>query len=79
VSDYTFTDIETDETIELTERQHAYFLRAAKRENTKLNIAIRENDRLRNAIAVHMLEDRAEDWDNDEHAIARFIFEAEAE
>jgi hypothetical protein len=43
MSDYTLTDLDTGEMIELTERQHTYFIRSARRETQKLNLALDSN------------------------------------
>jgi hypothetical protein len=43
MSDYTLTDLDTGEMIELTERQFNYFIRSAKRETQKLNLALDSN------------------------------------
>jgi hypothetical protein len=75
MSDYTLTDLDTGEMIELTERQHNYFLRSAKRENQKLNLALDsnanflaentklllENSKLQKAISDHKLKLKAAD------------------
>jgi hypothetical protein len=75
MSDYTLTDLDTGETIELTERQNTYFMRSAKRETQKLNLALDsnanflaentklllENSKLLKAISDHKLKLKATD------------------